>query len=109
MNIAIVTSEFISESNFDGGLANYTYKLAKWLISKGHKATVFLKSNESSTMLFDGIEVVKVKHKDFSSFFEHYSNRLKIDFLFPDKMKYNIDFRQSAYLINRRIKKEHKK
>ncbi len=40
MHIAIVTTEFITDRSYAGGLANYTYRIAKSLINLGVKVTV---------------------------------------------------------------------
>ncbi|MBL7936524.1 MAG: hypothetical protein JNM51_12030, partial [Bacteroidia bacterium] len=64
MNIAIVTTEFVSENNFDGGLANYTYKLAKFLLQRGHQVTVYLVSKQACEYYFDDIKVIKVQMPD---------------------------------------------
>lgn len=59
MNIAIATSEFITEKHFDGGLANYTYRLARSLKEAGHRPVVFVRSDATEKMVFEGIEVYR--------------------------------------------------
>ncbi len=73
MNIAIVSSEFISESNFDGGLANYTYRLAKSLLQFGHRPIVFVTSQTTEKIIFDGIEVYRVNPENWDEWL--YSNK----------------------------------
>ncbi len=65
MNIAIVTSEFVSESSYDGGLANYTYRLAKSLIKLGHVPVIFVRSEIDETIIFDGIEVNRTDYRKY--------------------------------------------
>lgn len=65
MNIAIVTSEFVTESSFDGGLANYTYRVAKSLIKMGHKPVIFVRSETDETIPFDGIEVHRTDYRKY--------------------------------------------
>jgi len=73
MKIAIVTPEFVSETDFDGGLANYTHRLAKSLIQLGHKPVVFVKSFENTKIIFDGIEVQRVDMEKYDEWI--YSNK----------------------------------
>ena len=65
MNIAIVTSEFITESSFDGGLGNYTYRLAKSLKKLGHKPVIIVRSEVDETLNFDGIEVHRTDYRKY--------------------------------------------
>ncbi|MBL7935556.1 MAG: glycosyltransferase family 4 protein [Bacteroidia bacterium] len=60
LKIAIVTPEFVTESTFDGGLANYTYRLAKSLLDFGHKPVVFVASNVTEQLFLENIEVQRV-------------------------------------------------
>lgn len=109
MNIAIATSEFVSEKIFDGGLANYTYKLAKWLLSKGHTVTVYLSAEENKKHIsyhFDGIHIVKVKNKDYAWLLRYYLEKLKIGFLYKKKLRYHLKFIQAAYAINKKIRED---
>jgi len=69
MNIAIVTSEFVSEKNFDGGLANYNYKLAKSLKAYGHRPVIIIRSDKIEKIDFEGIEVYRYE-------LEHYEEWL---------------------------------
>jgi glycosyltransferase involved in cell wall biosynthesis len=57
MKIAVVTPEFVTENNFDGGLANYSYRLARSLIALGHEPHVFVPSQTDETINFDKIKV----------------------------------------------------
>lgn len=60
MRIAIVTPEFVTEINFDGGLANYCYRLALSLKELGHEPVVFVSSEVSELIVLDGFEVHRV-------------------------------------------------
>ena len=60
MKIAIFTPEYVSEKNFDGGLANYSFRLAKSLNTYGHYAEVFTLSNIDGHTTHEGIRVNKV-------------------------------------------------
>ncbi len=111
MNIAIATPEFVSEKIFDGGLANYTYKLAKWLLAQGHVVKVYIPSgpsNDPDHFMYEDIEVERVKIKDYSWLIRYQLNRVGLGFLISDKLKYNIQFRQYALALKKRILSDHK-
>ena len=111
MNIAIVTTEFVTDKHFDGGLANYTYKFAKWLLLKNHHVTVFMPSKEESNCTdsaFEGIPIVNVTIKDFSWLVKYHLKRLKLGFLLSEKMKFRMKFRQNSILINRAVAAKHR-
>ncbi len=40
LRIAFTTPEFVTESYFSGGLANYAHRVAKALVSLGHEVHV---------------------------------------------------------------------
>lgn len=46
MRIAFVTTEFVTEPYFSGGLANYVYRVAKDLAARGHDVHVFVQGGE---------------------------------------------------------------
>lgn len=60
MRVALITPEFVSESNFDGGLANYLHRAARTLIQLGHEPHVLVASDRDETIDFDGIAVHRV-------------------------------------------------
>jgi glycogen synthase len=109
LRIALVTPEFVSEKSFDGGLANYTYKLAKWLKSEGNEVIIFLVSDTSGNFVFEGIDVEKIKFTNYAWRIRYYSKKLKLNFLFPERLQYHLEFRQGAYLVYKAIKNYHKK
>lgn len=61
MNILFVTTEFVSERNFDGGLSNYLYKICKLLQKHGHTPLIVTISHENSVINYHGIDVYRVK------------------------------------------------
>jgi glycosyltransferase involved in cell wall biosynthesis len=73
MNIAIITSEFITERNFDGGLANYNYKLAKSLVLLGHTPVIFVGSDKDEKMHYEDILIYRVNVTGYDAFL--YKNR----------------------------------
>ena len=60
MKIALLTSEFVTEKGFDGGLANYTYKIAKTLIKLDHYPIVIVSSNRNESFYYEDIRVERV-------------------------------------------------
>lgn len=46
MKIAILTSEYISEANWHGGLANYLSRVVDGLLRRGHQVHIFVYSNK---------------------------------------------------------------
>lgn len=115
MNIAIVTTEFVSETNFHGGLANYTYKLSKWLIQQNHFVKVYIPQSENEInktdveLIYEGIPLCKVTVDDYSWKLGYYLKRLKLDFLYSKKNKYYLQFYQTSHFINTKIKQDHLK
>jgi glycosyltransferase involved in cell wall biosynthesis len=60
MRIAFVTSEYITEENFDGGLANHLSRVCPLLFAKGHQVTVIVSSDREETIFRDGVEIRRV-------------------------------------------------
>lgn len=61
MRIAFITTEYITEPNFAGGLANYTHRIVQSLKSLGHTAEVFVLSRTNECIEHDGVRVYRVK------------------------------------------------
>ena len=61
MHIAFITTEFITEKSFDGGLSNYLYRTCLSLQALGHKTSVIVSTDKNETITKDGITVVRVK------------------------------------------------
>ena len=61
MNIVFVTTELITEDNYDGGLANYVARIAFLLQEQGHNITILLASVESGEYYYKNIPVIKIK------------------------------------------------
>jgi glycogen(starch) synthase len=57
MRIALITPEFVSDQKFDGGLANYTYRLAISLRDLGHEPVVIVKANKDKKFELHGLDV----------------------------------------------------
>ncbi len=103
MNIAIVTTEFVSENRFDGGLANYTYKLAKWLIEKGHTATVFLIGDNETTFEYDGIPVKKIQLTDHVWRINYRAKRFGLSFFVPQRKLFFYQLKKQSLELSKKI------
>lgn len=63
MRIAFVVTEYVTENNFDGGLANYTYRVARALTQAQHEPIVFVESDHDQSFIHDGVQVKRVKYR----------------------------------------------
>lgn len=61
MNIAFLTNEYVTESNFDGGLANYLYRVSQTMKQRGHHIEIFTYSDKNETIFHQGIMIHRVK------------------------------------------------
>lgn len=64
MNIAFLTSEFVTESTYSGGIANKTYKIAYTLKQRGHNVEIFTQSDKNETIAYENITIHRVKIND---------------------------------------------
>lgn len=60
MRIAFVSSEFVTERNYDGGLANYVHRAGVSLRMLGHEPHVIVASDRDECFDHDGIRVHRV-------------------------------------------------
>ncbi len=60
MRIAFVTSEYVTESGFSGGLANYLGRVSVALRQLGHEVHVFTRSDRNETLVYEGVVVHRV-------------------------------------------------
>lgn len=111
MNIAIATTEFVNENNFHGGLANYTYKLAKWLVLNDNTVTVFLPVNsnqQEQTIDYEGITLIKVPITDNQWHYKYKFEKLGLSFLMNKKKYYRMYFEELSKCMNASILKQHR-
>jgi glycosyltransferase involved in cell wall biosynthesis len=57
LHIAFLTPEYVSEPKFDGGLANYLFRLTRMLRQEGHDPEVFVTAGTDETISHEGIPV----------------------------------------------------
>lgn len=60
MRIAFVSPEFVTERDYDGGLANYLYRAGLSLVKLGHEPHVIVASDRDESFDLDGIRVHRV-------------------------------------------------
>lgn len=61
MRIGFVTNEFVTEAScFDGGLANYLYRVALALKEMGHEPVILVASDRQEILAYNHIEVHRV-------------------------------------------------
>jgi len=60
VRIAFISPEFITEDDYDGGLANYLYRAALSLVGLGHEPHIIVASDRDETFDLDGICVHRV-------------------------------------------------
>lgn len=60
MHIAFLTTEYVTEPLFDGGLANYLHRTALSMADQGHKVEIFTRSSSNETVIHRGIPVHRI-------------------------------------------------
>ena len=86
MNIAFLTPEYVTEKKFDGGLANYLYRVAQGMKQRGHHVEIFTKSDKNETISHQGILVHRIKVNSFIFKFINHLTRYR--------------FRNSLYILS---------
>lgn len=72
MRIAFVTPEYITEKNFDGGLANHLGRVCPLLVEEGHQVLVIVVSDQEGVIVSDGVEIHRVRVSNFAGpFWQH--------------------------------------
>ena len=99
LRIAFITPEFVTESYFDGGLANYLNRLSKLLADRGHDIhVVTLSQKDEAEFVRDGVMVHRVMQKPAW----HTLNRIT-RYTFPTTLHW-LNFSAQAY---RKLKQLH--
>lgn len=96
MEIVFVTPEFLSESgSFDGGLANYIFKVSKCLVDSGHSVSVCVSASEDHELSFQDIKVhrINVRNKLISI----------LDYLSLKKLSPLLRYTYHSYKLNKYI------
>ena len=61
MHVGFLSPEYVLPGRYDGGLANYIYKTAHAFISRSHRVTVFVLSDQDRTSNDGQVKVMEVK------------------------------------------------
>jgi len=100
LRIAFITPEFVTESYFDGGLANYLNRLSKLLADQGHDIhVVTLSQKDEAEFVRNGVMVHRVMPKSLW----HTVNRIT-RYSFPTTLHW-LNFSVQAY---RKLKQLHR-
>ena len=102
MHLGFVTPEYVTESYYSGGLANYAHRVAKALVSLGHKVHI-LTFSELDQAEFDheGIQVYRITTGKFQGKLDRIT-RYRIS----STTKW-LDFSFGAYLKLKKLHKQH--
>ncbi len=95
MHIGFVSTEYITETEFAGGLANYLFRTAKALASRGHDIEIFTLSDNNAEFIHEGIRVHRIKNK--SSIFSLLNSISRY------KFKRSIRFLSLSYCLRRKL------
>jgi glycosyltransferase involved in cell wall biosynthesis len=94
MRIGFLTTEFITEQTFAGGLSNYLYRVGRLLIERGHEVHVVTHSRHSDSLLKDGIVV----HRIASGQWRRTMNRLSFGRMPVTSLSLDFSYRAFHYL-----------
>lgn len=61
MRIVFLTTEFVTEPSFSGGLSNYLFRTCLALKKMGHNPTIIVTSNREQSFIYRGVEVHRIK------------------------------------------------
>jgi glycosyltransferase involved in cell wall biosynthesis len=111
LRIAFLTPEFVTESDNNGGIATYVYRISKALNDMGHKPEVFtLSKMEPSSFDYDGIRVERVRpyqpyylkfiYRQFKKLFGLRVDRLYRNICFAWAISRALDLRENEKLFD---------
>jgi glycosyltransferase involved in cell wall biosynthesis len=102
MKIAFVTSEYVTEPTYSGGLANYLGRVTVALAQAGHHVSVFTRSQSNEMIEFQGVKVHRVVPLwDHRMMFDH------IDPLIPRSLYNPYQDLKAAWCLWRRWQQAH--
>jgi len=101
MRIAFVTPEYISENNFDGGLANHLGRVCPSLARLGHEVSVIVASDVRGTLTLDGVTVHRVA--------VHPSLRYLANRLTCWRLTTAVEWLLKSHALNRAVRRLHRR
>ena len=63
MRIAFLTSEYVTEPDFAGGLAQYLGRVTTGLVARGHQVEVFVTAKSNGRLDYNGVIVHRVQQR----------------------------------------------
>jgi glycosyltransferase involved in cell wall biosynthesis len=63
LHIAFAAPEYVTEEDYDGGLANYLNRVTRYLKERGHRPEVFVLAERDESFDLDGVRVVRVSRR----------------------------------------------
>lgn len=97
MKIAILTSEYITEPNWHGGLANYLSRIVEGLNKRGHKIHIFVYSNRYEVFEKDGVIIHRI---GFNEKYFHYFNIVTLRLFSGIFVMLTIAYKFRKYFLN---------
>lgn len=101
MRIAFITPEYVTEPNYDGGLANYLHRVTLALREAGHDPIVIVGSDRNESFEHRGVQVIRT---NISKFPYDLHNRL-----FPGRYKQLAEWIWQSWKLNRRLRQIHRR
>lgn len=100
LTIALATTEYVTEADFDGGLANYLHRLALSLKQLGHTPIVVVATDRDEVLQHQGITVYRVRCR---------RNYLVVGVNLLTLYRFNLTFKTcyNGWKLNRLLKKIH--
>jgi len=95
MRIAFLTTEYITESDFAGGLANYLHRVARSMMQRGHSVEVFTLSESDGQISYHGLPVNRIRENAYPFTF--------LDRLARYRFKRSLRFLARSYNIRKRV------
>ena len=109
LHIVFVTTEFVTDKNFHGGLATFTANMATIFAKHNHKVTVLVAGKNNKEKCIDWIDKIAIKYIEFN---KNYIFAGIADYIAEKSYEsYLTDlyFKYRGVIINNEIRKIHKK
>lgn len=103
MRIAFVTPEYVTENNFDGGLASHLGRVCPALASRGHEVCVTVFSDGTGRLTQDGVEIHRVCLAPALRRLEWLANRFTLF-----RLSQGINWMLKSWMLNRTLLRLHR-
>lgn len=61
MRIAFITTEYVTEDIYYGGLANYLYRISQALLKLGHEPEIFVSARQNQNLVHEGVTIHRIR------------------------------------------------